>query len=488
MLKDIRENVIMLTDCYNLSHSRLKVSQDWEVSHMYNRAKGMILFGFKEIVTDILSTKVTMEMIDQAEGHAERMGLKFPREIWERVVNECEGYIPIRVESLQEGTYCPVGTPFAQIQNTVEGFGEMVTWFESQLMMAYFPSSCATRAFEMRKYLERKRDEFGYDDSFLWRYHSFGLRGHKSLEDAYFAGTAWNLFLQGTDDFHIANHMTEGFVMGSISALAHKVTQQFDDEFECFKHTIDATAESGEKIVAMVIDTYNAWNVINNMIVPLCEYAKDKGVHLVFRPDSGDIFEQAVAIHKIAEENQLTNCSVIIGEGMSFEVAKEYDEKFLDYGVPLNFIAYGIGAGFYKDIDRDYLGWAMKTAFSNGKPRMKVVKSNPFKQSIPNIIHLVYENGEMVVNDSIPQDGEEDLYEVIYKHLSDREVSTMKVYKHMGAMDSVIDDRIFCEKVDSKHFVNVRDLALTQDTSQGRIKLSEKTQLLIKEFQDKYNN
>jgi nicotinamide phosphoribosyltransferase len=44
-------------------------------------------------------------------------------------------------------------------------------------MMAYFPSACATEALNMRKYLEEKKEEYGYDDSFLWRFHSFGFRG-----------------------------------------------------------------------------------------------------------------------------------------------------------------------------------------------------------------------------------------------------------------------------------------------------------------------
>jgi nicotinamide phosphoribosyltransferase len=340
-----------------------------------------------------------------------------------------------------------------------------------------------TRAFEMRKYLENKRDEFGYDDSFLWRFHSFGFRGHKSLEDAYWAGTAWNLFLQGTDDFHIANHMPVG-VMGSISALAHKVTQQYDNEYDCFTHTIDATAEAGQNIVAMVIDTYDAWNVINNWVVPLSNYAKEKGVHVVWRPDSGDIFEQAVAIHRIAKENGLTNCTVIIGEGMSFEEAKKFDEKLLEYGVPLNFVNYGIGAGFYKDIERDTLGWAMKTAYSNGEPRMKIVKSNPFKQSIPNMVYLMYnEAGEMVVHNGQPDmfDIIDTLYEVPYMYLND---DARQMTEFM--FDEKIGD-ILVEEVTPDHFDEVRQRALSQNTSQQRIVLSIETQEMIKLFHNKYD-
>ena len=56
---------------------------------------------------------------------------------------------------------------------------------------------------------------------------------------------------------------------------------------------------------------------------------------------------------------------------MSLTEARKADAFFSKNNVPLPFVSYGIGAGFYKHIERDTLGWAMKTAFSNGAPRMK---------------------------------------------------------------------------------------------------------------------
>jgi nicotinamide phosphoribosyltransferase len=443
MLKDIRKNPIKLTDCYNLSHEELKCNTDFEVSHMYNRADGMLLYGFKEIALGILSIKITEEMVEDAAVDAEELNLTFPKDLWMRVVTECRGYVPLEVQSVPEGTWCPKGTPFAQVRNTVEGFGEMVTWFEGVFMMAYFPSTCATRAFEMRNYLEEKKEQYGYDDSFLWRFHSFGFRGHKSLEDAYFAGTAWSTFLLGTDDFHIRQHMSEDTVMGSIAALAHKVTQQYDNEYDCFIRSIDYAAASGKNIVALVIDTYNAYRVIQEYVLKLAEYAKGKGVHIVFRPDSGDIFGQAMAIYTRVSTAGYKNVSVIIGEGMSFNNAKSMDKKFELMGVPLTFIAYGIGAGFYKDIERDTLGWAMKTGYSNGAPRMKVVKSDPFKQSIPGIVDLMYDEDDLMTVYIEKEDNAADsIYECIYRYDLDQNTTpSMKDLSYIPAQ--AIKDRAY---------------------------------------------
>lgn len=49
---------------------------------------------------------------------------------------------------------------------------------------------------------------------------------------------------------------------------------------------------------------------------------------------------------------------------MTLEETKKAGLFFEKNNVPLNFVSYGIGAGFYKHIERDTLGWAMKTAFN----------------------------------------------------------------------------------------------------------------------------
>lgn len=470
MLKDLRSNPIMLTDAYNLSHQRLKVNTDWEVSHMYNRAKPMILFGLLEIINNILDKKITISMIDEAEEHANRMGLIFPRELWMRVVTECNGYIPIEVQSLPEGTYCPVGTPFAQIRNTVEGFGELVTWFEGELMHAYFPSTAATQALRMRRYLEQKQRQYGYDDSFLLRLHSFGFRGHRSLEDAYWAGISWNLFLFGTDDFHTAAHTPSARIV-SIAALAHKVTQQFDNEYEGYKHAIKATANAGEKIVAIVIDTYDAYRFLNEYLLPLAKYAAELGVHIVIRPDSGDTWEQVVIAYTNVSRHYLPikNVSAIIGEGMDFENVKKADAYFEQHGVPLNFVSYGVGGGFYNYINRDTLGWAMKTAFSNGKSRMKF-SENPIKRSIPSAVGI-YRNeyGDMIVGKEESVQEDQNLYEIIYFHTHTVDKPYMKEYN-------------------DAHWQSVQELGLSQSTEQATIYLSDEIRAEIGEFQKRYRN
>jgi nicotinamide phosphoribosyltransferase len=128
---------------------------------------------------------------------------------------------------------------------------------------------------------------------------------------------------------------------------------------------------------------------------------------------------------------------------MSFENAMSMDKKFEIMGVPLNFISYGIGAGFYKDIERDTLGWAMKTGYSNGAPRMKVVKSDPFKQSIPGIIDLLYDEDDLLTIYLERDDNADDsVYEGIYRY--DHEQNTTAFIKNMTSIPAqAIKDRAY---------------------------------------------
>jgi nicotinamide phosphoribosyltransferase len=469
MRKNIRRNFLLQTDAYNLSHPRLKVNMDWEVSHLYNRKAGMFLFGLQEIVNDLLSKLVTEELVDDAARKSKKMGLDFPKDLFLRVARELGGKIPLRVQALPEGTWCPIGTPFAQVSNTVEGFGELVTWWEGKFLKAYYPSMLATRAYFMRKYL---------DDNKLpaTKIHSFGFRGHRSDDDADIAAMAWNLSLVGTDDIH-SIELTPNAPITSIAALAHKVTQQFNrmtkqemkehfgveveqeivaGDVVAMYHAIRSTAEVEEGIVALVLDTYDAYNVINNYVVRLARYAELFDIHIVFRPDSGKVLQQAIDIYRIVEANGLKNVSVIIGEGMSFAKVKEYDEKLKLYGVPLDFVSYGVGGGFYNDVERDSLGWAMKTAYSNGENRMKYVKDAPMKRSIPGKVQLHYIDNVLTVTHA---NYDSDAYDDFYR------------YRPSGKVSAPLDD-----------WDATKERMWKQDTTQKRIVIGQDVQDNIAEF------
>lgn len=273
------------------------------------------------------------------------------------------------------------------------------------------------------------------------------------------AGSAWALFLESSDDLHIAYHRPEA-KLSSIPALAHKVVSQYDDENDSFFRAIDYAHEIGAPRVALVIDTYDANRVINHMTVPLAEYAKERGVDIALRPDSSDTWKQTVDIYDIVNENGLQNVSVVIGDSLSLETAKEADKYFLNNNVPLTFVSYGIGAGFYKHIERDTCGWVQKTAYSNSAARMKF-SGDALKRSTPGIVALSKdENGELIVG--------------LRKQIPDEQNLMSIVYNFSGGTSPTPD------------FDSIRDIARAQEGNQKYIKSSEAIKEMIKKFREKY--
>ncbi len=453
-LETLGQNPLFHTDTYNLGHGSFKIDVGFEGSHMYNRAAGQILFGLSEIAKRCLNVILTHEHIDRAINRAKFMNLEFPEALFRRVVNELDGRIPLKVEMLPEGIWCPKGTPFAQIQNTVKGFGELVTWWEGRLMKGWWPTALATEAFYMRQYLLQTCKEHGFDwEKYKWRFHSFGYRGHNSEEAAYWAAIAWPLFLHGTDDFLAAEHAGSSAVIGSIPALAHKVTQQFDVEMDCCIRAIDVAAAKGWGIVAMPIDTWDANKFISRNMYYLLHRAKNAGVHVVLRPDSGLVVEQAIEIYKSVQEIGTGNCSTIIGESMSLRIARIRDIQLVEAGVPLDFVFYGHGSGYYKHLERDTNGWAMKTAYSNGADRMKL-SMDEIKQSIPGLVDITFDHSKdntnliVIPRGSLHKYKGCELYQTVYEWNPSMHVPHIKTFDwndtmalgrmQTGAQESII--------------------------------------------------
>jgi len=465
-------NHILLGDYYSQYHGIMKENVDFETSHMYNRTKGQFLSGLRKAALQPLTLKVTEELVWEAHKVIESKNGHFPKEMFMRVVKELDGNIPLKFQMLPEGTWCPAGTPVAQVRNTVEDFGELGTWWEPLFMMASFDSACLTRSYEMYKYLRYLSERFDLPwDVIKTKFHSFGARGHRSVADGIKGALNWSTFLYGTDDMVIMSQAPSAD-MGSIPASGHKVTQQFDDELQGVLYGMEKVHEKGARIVAYPIDTYDPQNFIHRHMRTILHRADELNMHFVARPDSGPVFDQAIDIYNthIKGRNR-TNLSAIIGEGMDFEKAKAYDQRLIELGIPVEYLSYGIGSGFYNDLQRDTHGWAMKTAFSNKAPRMKF-SADTFKRSIPGNIDVVLRNGEMTV---VPEgQGEESLYETVYEY------DPSKGHK----------EPVYTPCNSDADFVKRRDVALKQDqdgrVNQERINLDGDIISLMETFRRKY--
>ena len=144
----------------------------------------------------------------------------------------------------------------------------------------------------------------------------------------------------------------------------------------------------------MVSDTYDYWNMINN-ILPACkEEIMNHNGKLLVRPDSGNMVEISVkTIEKLWEIFGGTTNSkgykvldshigIIYGDGCSLNNVNEVWSQLESKGFAANNIVFGVGAfcfsaivekdGHMVVVTRDTFGIAMKATYGvvNGKPIM----------------------------------------------------------------------------------------------------------------------
>ena len=233
--------------------------------------------------------------------------------------------------------------------------------------------------------------------------HNFAFRSYPSDELGIRADRAWSFFLPGSDGFAVAGEA--GLTVNSIPAASHGVIQQFDNEVDAYTRVIDVAFAHGQKMVAIPVDTYNTQNFIDNLALHIHAHAARKNMYVLFRVDSGDVFDFAL---QLLQNHHL----VIISEGLNFDNIQTMVAKFKNIHVSIRQRLYfGMGAGWWRDFSRDELGFAMKVGFANGKPRMKF-SEDKIKRSLPGKLDLIRTDDNQL--QVVPAPHNHSLYEEVY--------------------------------------------------------------------------
>lgn len=404
--------------------------------NMGNVAKDsrMLLYGLTDFIRNHLTTPVTIEDVELSkqfmeDAHSFGGPLPFNEEMWMRVVNEYNGFLPIKIEAIPEATTFFPHEPAIQVTSLDEGFGEIAAMVEAVLLGMV--SIASARLTLTRHWLERVREYVGKDmrvtdkaviDTYARFFiHDFGMRASSCAEESEMLGRAHLLVFHGTDTFNAAFQawmMNAARPTGtSIPALAHRIVQGYEHEEDAYKnlHSVDGAAAS------YVADCYNFENAVRTHLVELAK-AGEKVV--VAREDSGDMLENDMLIINTAIKHGLVNSDwtpttlkCINGNSINPEKMEKVLNNRWDNG--LNATSWGIfGVGGYlrNTPTRDTLSSAYKlSAVGNEmRPVCKLAEESG-KMSVPGPNKIVrtynsqtvYFADEHVVN-GIP------MYEVYY--------------------------------------------------------------------------
>lgn len=404
----------------------------------------VVFYGIRYLIENYIAKKWTMQDVEKAElfystHNAGFTPFPFPKDLFVKIVEEHDGYFPVKIEALPEGTAHHVHVPEYQI--IAEGeMSRLVTYLETLLTMIWYPITVATLSRRARDLIQAAYDKSVDPDGF-WslesRLHDFGFRGCTSVEQSVLGGTAHLLNFTGSDTLSAAYYAQFELnggnpVANSIPASEHSVMTAYKTEKEALESMIQ---HFGQGVYACVMDSYDYQKALDTILPSVASFKLEKGGFLVLRPDSGDICESVLQGLRAAEKvfgvdvNQkgykiIRGCGVIQGDGVSHKTLGQVLDAVLGAGYSAQNCAFGMGGGLLQKLNRDTMSFATKLShivYMDGTKRdvMKHPKMDSNKISLPGVldvvrnadgIPLVYPRGE----DGIPRKG--NLLHVVYDH------------------------------------------------------------------------
>jgi nicotinamide phosphoribosyltransferase len=207
------EHPIFNTDSYKVSMiNEYPPNVQTVYSYVEARAKGeythTLFYGLKAFITRYMG----VPSIDQYKAamylwnkHFEGNLNKEIQDSWLSITNLAE--MPLKIESVDEGTVVPIGLPLVSIQNTLPKYYWLTTWYETVLLRAiWYPTTVATQSKSIQNVFYRIYRNCGisHDDAQIsveFKLWDFGQRGVSSHESSGLGGSAHLINFRGSDTF-----------------------------------------------------------------------------------------------------------------------------------------------------------------------------------------------------------------------------------------------------------------------------------------------
>ncbi len=403
-------------------------------------------YGIRYIVETVLNHQWTVAEVEKADKffathNAGFTPYPYPKDLFLKFIAENDGYFPVKVQSLPEGTIIYPHVPVYQI--TAEyPYAPLVTYLETLLTHVWYPTTVATLSRHVRTLIDTYFDKT-VDPANFWkkdsRLHDFGYRGCTSEEQAILGGVAHLLNFTGSDTmaaaYYAQFHLNNGKpVANSIPATEHSVMTSYASEQEAVEQMMKMFgANPGVNqlgIFATVGDSYDYANFLNTIVPNVYEKFKGKFGLWVLRPDSGNPVECVMMGLQAAEKTfgvtinskgykVLNGAAVIQGDGIDIEVVHDILMAGEDLGFSVENIAFGMGGGLLQKVNRDTLSFATKLSqitYADGTVRdvMKQPKTDSGKTSLPGELMVVQAQGMPFVLPADPAREEQNILLTVY--------------------------------------------------------------------------
>ena len=443
-----KENPILFADSYKYSQpSQYKKNINYMFDYLESRGgyyPVTVFTGLQYLIKRYFLQQITAEDVEEAREILTKHGEPFEYEGWMKVVNKHNGFIPIRIKAVKEGSVIPVKNVLATIESTDPELFWLVGWAETILMKIWYSTTIATKSYFVRLMLEGFAERYSDNkDGVAFQFHNFGDRGATTVEAAAVGGMAHLTQFMGTDNTNSIRYgryfYNEDMIGFSIPASEHSTVTSWGKEQEF--DMIDAYLENskGKFIIACVLDSYDIYNATRK--VTSGEFKRkiesDDYPTFVMRPDSGDAVEVVKEMLQICIDNDVA-CNInsknlkvmkkyriIYGDGITPNIIADILNEAVNMGFAPDNFAFGSGGDLMQNVNRDTNKFAIKcSAVTNTEGEMIEVFKDPItdpgKKSKKGILDLFYNKKTKqfltLDNKQETPKGFESILEVVYEN------------------------------------------------------------------------
>jgi nicotinamide phosphoribosyltransferase len=360
-----------------------------------------VFFGLQAYLIEYLSQAITAADIDEAEALLTQHGLPFNRSGWEYILTQHNGFLPIEIEAVPEGTVVPIHNVLLQIKNTDPACYWLPTYLETSLLRAiWYPTTVATLSWRCKNILRRYLQETANTlDALPFQLHDFGARGVSSYESAALGGLAHLVNFGGTDTLAAIvagkRYYDEPMAAHSIPAAEHSTIISWgkDREADAYKQALDVYSGEG-KLLSIVCDSYDIWHALDTIFGQELKDMVEKNTgRVVFRPDSGKPEEIVVLVitHLMKVFGASTNSKgyrvlpdnirVIQGDGVNCDSIECCLQHMQNHKLSADNIVFGMGGALLQRVHRDTCKFAMKASAAKINGEWINIKKEPITDS-----------------------------------------------------------------------------------------------------------
>ena len=328
------------------------------------------------------------------------------------------GYLPIEIVALPEGTRVPMHVPMFGITNTHPNFAWLPQSLESLISAEmWHPMLAATVGYTYREIVNKYYD-LTCDDNIprARALGAFDFRGEECLQSAEKAGAGWCLSFLNTATVPTIPYLEANYNCDCTKEPVAFGSPSTEHSVMCSNYAVDGDEETllrrllteiyPNTSFSAVLDSYDYWNVIDNILPKLKDEILAHNGCMLMRGDSGDCVEVVTkTVFKLWDMFGGTinskgykvldlHVKAIYGDSITIQRCENIYKILMENGFACSNVALGVGSfsfqcveedGILKPFTRDTFSSCIKATYCeiDGKPTpiFKNPKDGGFKKS-----------------------------------------------------------------------------------------------------------